>query len=155
VCEETSRLFLSALQRYRALCHELLQALMRVLERLFRQDTLGNVLGVPNHIRSFAGFFVPHVPVEPQALFASVGDHAHEPTIHGLLSYTLEILVEQMLHGWGEKLPQIPPYACLRRIAKGAGGSRVDQEQHPFQVMDTQQSQAMFHQVLVLSVAFS
>jgi hypothetical protein len=57
-----------------------------------------------------------------------VGYHAHETAIHGLPSYTLEIFVEQMLYCWGEKLPQIPPYTCLRWIAQGAGGSRVDQE---------------------------
>ena len=44
---------------------------------------------------------------------------------------------------------------CPRGVTKGVGDSRVDQEQHARQVMDTNQPQAVFHQVLVLSVAFS
>jgi len=120
-----------------------------LLEGLFGADAMGDVLSVTEHALGRAGHFIKHIAVKPGALCSIARDQAHETRVDAIAADAIEVGIEQMLEGGGDKALHVDADTLFGAKAEGLGGGRIDDQQDAFEVMNAHEAQAVFEQFAV------
>ncbi len=149
-----------SLQRVGALFHaffqlglRLQQALLVAAERPLRNDSLGDVEGVPEHVKCAVWRLGQHVAIQPDSMLSAPRLHAHEALIAALLANPAKVVVELVAPVRREKVAQVAADAVGRLITERLGRSRVDGQNRPDQVVRTNQAEAVFDEITVATFA--
>src|SRR5262249_35200321 len=119
------------------------KAVLALLQGVLGPDALGDVLGVAQHARRETRLLEEHVPVQPHALGAVLGDQPHEAGVDALSADAIEVLVELPLELVGQEPLQVPAHPVLGMEAQGEGGGGVDEEQVAVEVVDAHEAEAV------------